>query len=99
MRAVFLLPRVSCWLRGGGCWSRLWRSWGINSGAHQQKQIDEQDRDEDQAADEDVGPEAHHGFVLGKVRGWDVFVRVVAFVVFGHAHKLTLPMRGCAAWQ
>ena len=31
MRAVFLLPRVSCWLRGGGCWSRLWRSWGIES--------------------------------------------------------------------
>jgi hypothetical protein len=41
-----------------------------------------------------VRPEAHHGFVAGKIGGWDVFVLVVAFVcVFGHAHKLTSQIR------
>jgi hypothetical protein len=57
-------------------------------GAHQEKEIDEQNRDEDEAADEDVGPETHHGFVAGKIGRWDVFVLAVAFVmVFGHADK------------
>ena len=81
---------VSCWLGCGGCWSRLWRGRGIDAGAHQKKEIDQQDCDEDEAADEDVGFEAHHGFVAGKIRRWNVFVLVVALVlVFGHAHKLT----------
>lgn len=58
---------------------------------HQKKQIDEKDGDEDEAADEDVRSESHHGFVFGKVGGWDVFVLMVAFVVgFVHADKLTL---------
>ena len=66
------------------------------SGAHEKKQIDEKDCDEDEAADEDVGPESHHGFVPGKVGRRDVFVLVVAFVVvFVHADKLTSQMR-CA---
>jgi hypothetical protein len=81
------------WLRRG-CWSRFGRRRGVDAGANQKKEIDEQDCDEDETADEDVGSEAHHGFVAGKVRGWDVFVLVVAFVVmFGHAHKLTLQIR------
>jgi hypothetical protein len=70
-------------------WSR-----GVDTGTHQEKQIHEKDDDQDEAADEDVWSEAHHGFVAGKVRRWDVFVLVVAFVfVFGHAHKLTSRMR------
>jgi hypothetical protein len=90
-----LLPRCELLLRDGGCWGRLWRSRGIDAGTNQKKEIDKQDRDEDEAADEDVGSEAHNGFVAGKIRGWDVFVLVAAFVgVFGHGHKLTLQMRG-----
>jgi hypothetical protein len=37
-----------------------------------------------------VWPEAHHGFVTGKIGRREVFVLVVAFVVMlGHADKLT----------
>jgi hypothetical protein len=98
VRSAFLLPRVSRWLRSGGCWSGLWRSRGIDAGAHQKKEIDKKDRDEDEASDEDVWLEAHHGFVAGKIRRWEVLVLVIAFVgVFGHAHKLTSQMRGCDA--
>ena len=75
--------------RGG---NRLWRVRRVNAGAHQEKQIDEKDCDKDEAADEDVRSESHHGFVLWEVGGRNVFVLVVAFVmVFGHAHKLTSP--------
>jgi hypothetical protein len=83
-----------CWRRGrAGCWSRLWRSWGIDTGAHEEKQIDEQDGDEDEAADEDVGTESEHCFMARKVGGRDVVVLVIAFVImFVHAHQLTLPM-------
>ena len=88
------------WLRSR-CRCRLWRSRGIDAGAHQKQKIEKQDDDQDEAADEDVGPEAHHGFVAGKIRGRDVIVLMAvialmaAFVlVFGHAHKLTSPMRG-----
>src|SRR5580704_5882324 len=81
---------VRCVVRG---WSRL-RGRRVDARAHEEKQIDEKNGDEDEAADPDVGPESHDGFVLGKIRGWDVFVLVVAFMVmFGHAHKLTLQMR------
>jgi hypothetical protein len=82
------------WLRSGGGGRRFWRTRGIDTGAHQKKEIDEQNCDEDEATDEDVRPEAHHGSVAGKIRRWDVFVLVVAFVaVFGHAHKLTSQIR------
>jgi hypothetical protein len=88
---------VLLWLGGGRCWSRL-RRWGVYAGAHQQKQVDEKDGDEDEAADEDVWPEAEHGFVAGKIGGRDVFVLVVAFVVvFVHADQLTLRIRSRAA--
>jgi hypothetical protein len=81
---------VSCWLRSRGGRRRFWRTRGIDTRAYQKKEIDEQDGYEDKATDEDVRPEAHHGSVAGKIRRWDVFVLVVAFVaVFGHAHKLT----------
>ena len=89
---------VSCWLGCGGRWRGLWRSRGIDAGTHQEKQVHEKDDDKDEATDEDVRPKAHYGFVAGKVRRWDVFVLVVAFVgMFGHAHKLTSQMQGCAA--
>jgi hypothetical protein len=95
--AASWVRRASCWSRRGGGWSGLWRSGGIDAGAHQEKEIDEQDCDEDEAADEDVRPEAHDGFVAGKVWRRDVFVLVIAFVVmFGHADKLTSQMRGHA---
>jgi len=85
---------MSCWLRSGGGWRRFWRSRGIDTRAYKKKEIDEQDCDEDEATDEDVRPEAHHGSVAGKIRRWDVFVLVVAFVaVFRHAHKLTSQIR------
>jgi hypothetical protein len=74
------------------------RSWRVDAGADQQEQIDKKDGDEHEAADEDVGTESEDGFVFGKVRGWDVFVLVVAFVVvFGHADQLTLQnaAKGC----
>jgi hypothetical protein len=89
--------RFALWVRvlwGSGSWSRPWRSWGIDAGAHQEKQIDKKDGDEDEAADEDVWSEAHHGFVARKVRRRDVVGFVIAFV---HAHKLTSPMRERAA--
>jgi hypothetical protein len=96
VRAAFFAAVIG--LRGAGCWGRRCRSWRIDAGTHQEKKVHDKDDDEDEASDEDVGPEAHHGFVAGKVRRWDVFVLVVAFVVvFGHAHKLTLQMRGFAA--
>jgi hypothetical protein len=58
----------------------------VDAGAHQQKKIDEENGDENEAADEDVRAESHDGFMPGKVRRWDVAVLVVAFViVFGHA--------------
>jgi hypothetical protein len=89
--------RASCWSRSGGGWSGLSRRGGIDAGAHQEKEIDEQDCDEDEAADEDVGPEAHDRFVARKVWRRDMFVLVVAFVVvFGHADKLTSQTRGRA---
>jgi hypothetical protein len=99
VRAALLPPRrVSCWLGGGGCWSRLWLSRGIDARPHQKKEIDKKDRDENEAANEDVGLEAHHGFAAEKIRRRDVFVLVVALVVvFGHADKLTSQMRGFAA--
>src|SRR5271170_979569 len=76
--------------------SWLW-GWRVNAWANQQKQIDEKDGYEDKAADKDVRPESHHSFVFGKVRGRDVFVLVVAFViVFGHAHSL---LRRCSGWR
>src|SRR5262249_25072526 len=63
----------------------------LDAGADEKKEIDKKNCDEDEAADEDVGFEAHHGLVAGKVRRRNVFVLVVAFVMmFGHAHKLTL---------
>lgn len=55
--------------------------------ANQQKQIDDEDRDQDQAADEDMGLEAENGLVLGKIRRRDVVWFVVA-LVFVHADKL-----------
>jgi hypothetical protein len=70
--------------------------WGIDPRAHQKKEIDKKDGDEDEASDKDMRFEAHHGFVARQVRGWDMFVLVVTFVgVFGHAHKLTSQIRGC----
>jgi hypothetical protein len=94
--SVLRCRRVSvCWSRGrSGCWSGLWRGRRIDAGAHEEKQIDEQDRDEHETADEDVGAESEHGFMFGKVRRWDVFVLVVAFVMmFWHADKLTSRMQ------
>jgi hypothetical protein len=89
---------VGAILGGGRCWSRL-RRWGVDAGAHQQKQVDEKDGDENEAADEDVRFESEHGFVAGKVGGRDVFVLVVAFVVvFVHADQLTWQTRLRAAW-
>jgi hypothetical protein len=74
-------------------WSRILRGRGIDAWTHQKKQIHKKDDDEDEAADEDVRPEPHHGLVSGKIGRRDVFVLVVAFVVmFVHAHKLTLQM-------
>jgi len=77
-------------------WCGFCRRWGIDAGAHQKQEIQKQDCDQDQAADEDVGPEAHDGFVAGKIRGREVFVLMAVFalmaafvLVFGHAHKLT----------
>jgi hypothetical protein len=73
----------------GRRWSRL-RRWGVDAGAHQQKQVNEKDGNENEAADEDVWFKSEHGFVTGKVRGRDVFVSVIAFVVvFVHADQLT----------
>lgn len=44
--------------------------------------------------------ESEHGLVTGKIGGRDVFVLMVAFVVmFVHADKLTLQMRGFAEAQ
>ena len=64
----------------------------VDARAYQQKQIHDEDRDENKAADEDVGTESHDGFVFWEDRGRDVFVLVVAFVMmFGHADKLTSP--------
>jgi hypothetical protein len=81
-------------LWSGGGWRGLWRGRRIDTRAYQKKEIDKQDGYEDEATDEDVRPEAHHGFVAWKIRRWDVFVLVVAFVaVFGHAHKLTSQIR------
>ncbi len=56
-----------------------------DAGAHQKKQIDEEDGDQDEAADEDVRPESEYGFVAGKVGRGDVVVLVFVFV---HADKL-----------
>jgi hypothetical protein len=71
--------------------SRLWRSRGVDAGAHQKKKIDEKNGDEDKAADEDVRAEAEHSLMLGKVGRRDVVVLVVALVMmFRHADKLTL---------
>jgi hypothetical protein len=77
-------------MRDGGrgvarCRSGLWLGWNIDAATNQQKQIDDEDCDQDEAADEDVGPESEHSFVLRKI-GWrDVAVFVVLFV---HADKL-----------
>jgi hypothetical protein len=82
-----------CWSRGG-CWSRLWQSWRVDAGAHQEKQIDEKDGDKDKTTDEDVGAETEDGSMFGKVGGRDVVVLVAAFVMmFGHAHQLICKMR------
>jgi hypothetical protein len=87
---------------GGGsvarCWRRLWRSWGIDAGTYQEKQVHEKDDDEDEATDEDVGPESHHGFVPGKVGRRDMVMLVAFVAMFGHAHKLTLQSGLRAAW-
>jgi hypothetical protein len=78
-------------------WSILLGSRRIDSGTHKQKQIDDEDRDENEAADEDVGAKSHDRFVFGEIGGWDVVVLVVAFVmVFGHADKLTWTRLGLA---
>lgn len=82
-------------LRGSaGCWSGFCRSGRVDAGTDQKKEIDKQNCDENEAADEDVGPETHHGLVAGKVGRWDVVVLVVAFVVmFGHAQQHTLQVQ------
>ena len=55
------------------------------SAALEEEEIDDDDGDEDETADEDVGPEAEDGFVLWEV-GWrDVVGFVIAFV---HADQL-----------
>jgi hypothetical protein len=89
---------VGFWRRGiAGSWSRVWWGWGIDARAYQQKQIDEQDGDENEATDEDVRPESEHCLVLGKVRRWDVLVLMVAFVVmFVHADKLSWKLSAVA---
>jgi hypothetical protein len=57
--------------------------------AYEQEEIEKEDCDENEAADEDVWTESHVGLVLGKVRGWDVSVLVVALVlVIMHAYQL-----------
>jgi len=56
-------------------------------GAHEQKEIEEEDCNEDETADEDVRTESHVGLVLGKVRGRDVTVLVIALVIM-HAYQL-----------
>jgi hypothetical protein len=87
---LVLLPRMDNIRRWGG----LRRRWGVDAGADQKQEIDEQDCDEDETADEDVGTEAHYGLVAGKIRGRDVLVLVVAFVMmFWHGDKLTLQTR------
>ncbi len=58
----------------------------VDSRAHKQKQIDEEDGDEDEAADEDVRSKPHDCFMFGEVKRRDVSVLMVAFV---HADKLT----------
>jgi hypothetical protein len=81
--------------RVAGGWSRFGRSWRIDPGTHQEKEIDEKDGDEDEASNEDVRPKTHHRFVLREIRGRDVIGLVLA-VVFVHAHQLTLQSDGAA---
>ena len=89
-----------CELCAGGrlvvrCGSILLGSRRIDAGTHKEKQIDEKDGDEDEAADEDVGAKSHDRFVFGEIGRRDVVLLVIAFVmVFGHADKLTWARQG-----
>jgi hypothetical protein len=54
-------------------------------GAHDEEEIQEEDRDEDEASDEDVGTKSHICFVLREVRRRNVSMFVVVIV---HAYQL-----------
>ncbi len=68
--------------RGGGGW-RVAGLRGPDLWTHKKQEVEEEDRDEDEATDEDVRTESHVGFVLREVRGRDVSVLVIM-----HAYQL-----------
>jgi hypothetical protein len=65
---------------------------GQGAAIHKQEEIDAEDGDQNESANEDVGPEAEHGFVAGEVGGWDVSGLVIAFV---HGDKSRRNGLGC----
>jgi hypothetical protein len=71
-------------------WDGPGRSRGKDARAHEEEQVDQKYGDEDEAADEDVRPESHNGFMFWEIGRRNVVVLVVAFVVvFVHADKVT----------
>jgi hypothetical protein len=58
---------------------------GPDRGAHNEQEIQEEDRDEDEASDEDMRAKSHIRFVLREVRRWNVPVFVLVIM---HAYQL-----------
>jgi hypothetical protein len=85
LQILLLWWRSVCRCRGGrGCWSGLGWRWP-DRGAHDEEEIQEEDRDEDEASDEDVRTKSHISFVPREVGRWDVSVFVLVIM---HAYQL-----------